>query len=302
MRDRRDSPRPGLLGVDLDSGTGLAAALCPPAAGPQTLHKGMQWSTVRLGHGASRVTPAEAVGSQCCRCPSRHVCSGRRAGPRPSGFRSCASAGASGRATEKSRSGQDRGQQGGVAPDLVPQQSDGQIRSEILLNRAHQVQCGPSENAHHGGGVAPVPATVVLPERHVQDAAPAAPRHPRANRHCRSARRAAARGGRCVPCAPGSGCPGRAPRRGPPPLPRGRDRPGPCRCVARGGRRCAQVPQGSCTVGVKTPRAASSKAARTSACRVGWLRLDRPVVAAGGLERDDGPRQDPVLEPGGGGP
>ena len=72
------------------------------------------------------------------------------------------------RATEKSRSGQDRGQQGGVAPDFVPQQSDGQIRSEILLNRAHHVQCGPSEDAHHGGGVAPAHATVVFPELHVQ--------------------------------------------------------------------------------------------------------------------------------------
>ena len=74
------------------------------------------------------------------------------------------------RATEKSRSGQDRGQQGGVAPDFVPQQANGQIRSEILLKCAHDVQGGPSEDAHHGGGVAPAQAAVVLPELHVQGA------------------------------------------------------------------------------------------------------------------------------------
>ena len=74
------------------------------------------------------------------------------------------------RATEKSRSGQDRGQQGGVAPDFVPQQADGQIRSEILLKRAHDVQGGPAQDAHHGGGVAPAQAAVVLPELHVQGA------------------------------------------------------------------------------------------------------------------------------------
>ena len=39
--------------------------------------------------------------------------------------------------------------------DLVPQQPDGQIRSEILLNRAHHVQGGPSEDAHHGESVVP---------------------------------------------------------------------------------------------------------------------------------------------------
>ncbi len=105
--------------------------------------------------------------------------------------------------TGKSRSGQDRGQQGRVAPDLVPPQPDGSIRSAILLKRAHPVQ-----GAHHGGSVAPAQATVVLPELHPGCGAgrsqypsdhgpvPAGPRHPRASWPCSSARRAAGRGGR----------------------------------------------------------------------------------------------------------
>ena len=68
------------------------------------------------------------------------------------------------RVTEELPSGQNRSHQGRVALDLVLQQPDGQIRSEILLNRPYHVQDGLSENAHHGQDVAPTQVPVVLPD------------------------------------------------------------------------------------------------------------------------------------------
>ena len=64
----------------------------------------------------------------------------------------------------KSRSGQAAGQDPGVASNPVAQQPNGHMRTEILLNRAHPVQGGPSEDAHHGRSVARAQAAVVLPE------------------------------------------------------------------------------------------------------------------------------------------
>ena len=74
------------------------------------------------------------------------------------------------RVNAKSRSGQGGGQDPGVASNPVAQQPNGHMRTEILLNRAHPVQGGPSEDAHHGRPVSRVQAAVVLPELHVQGA------------------------------------------------------------------------------------------------------------------------------------
>ena len=74
------------------------------------------------------------------------------------------------RATEKSRSGQDRSQEPGLASDAVAQQSHGHIRFKLLLKGLNHVQGGPAQDGHDGGGVAPAQAAVVLPELHVQGA------------------------------------------------------------------------------------------------------------------------------------
>lgn len=75
---------------------------------------------------------------------------------------------ATGRATEKSRSGQDRSQDPGLSADAVAQQSHGHIRFKWLLKGLNHVQGGPAQDGHDGGGVAPAQAAVVLAELHVQ--------------------------------------------------------------------------------------------------------------------------------------
>ena len=55
-----------------------------------------------------------------------------------------------------------------MTPGSVPQQADGHIRTEILLNCAHHVQDGPAQDAHGGGTMARAQAAAVLPELQVQ--------------------------------------------------------------------------------------------------------------------------------------
>ena len=57
-----------------------------------------------------------------------------------------------------------------MASDFVPQQPNGYIRSEILLNRTPYVQGRPLQSARHGRGVSLAHAAVVLSELHVQGA------------------------------------------------------------------------------------------------------------------------------------
>ena len=66
------------------------------------------------------------------------------------------------RANAKSGSGQGGGQNPGSASDAVAQQPDGHILAGMLLKRAQPVQCGPAQDAHHGGGVSRAHAAVVL--------------------------------------------------------------------------------------------------------------------------------------------
>ena len=74
------------------------------------------------------------------------------------------------KANAKSGSGQGGGQNPGLASDAVAQQPDGHILVGILLKRAQHVQCGPAQDAHHGGRVPRAHAAVVLPELHIQGA------------------------------------------------------------------------------------------------------------------------------------
>ena len=208
----------------------------------------------------------------------------------------------------------------GAASDAVAQQSHGHIRCKLLLKGLNHVQGGPAQDGHDGGGVAPAQAAVVLAELHVQGAvqtvlAPGGPppvaadqarqglrlhgaagmqwrtercRRPRGPMRSACTRIRLRRSGQVLGSATHS------PRPGPPrTVPVRRSRRPPLRST---------VSQRSSAAGVKTPRSASSKAAFTSRCRVGWLRLGRHVVGAGrpqrlhdggpaggGVDRDHGP-------------
>ena len=96
MRDSRDGPRPGLPGVNLDSGTGLAAALCHllPDRGLHTrkcIGRLCALGTVRPGLRKRQLSDPNAVVARHVTC----VPAGGRDRVHP-GSDSCASAGASG--------------------------------------------------------------------------------------------------------------------------------------------------------------------------------------------------------------
>ncbi len=134
--------------------------------------------------------------------------------------------------------------------------------------------------------------------------APAGPRHPRAGWKCSSARHAGGRRTRCVPCAPGANCPGRSTHS---------QRPGPPRTVqVRRSRRPplrSTVSQPSCTpVGLCEGRAHLGMqvglVARDGQHVVGPggpQVLHAGPLAAGSVDRNDGPLQHHALEQAGDG-